>query len=250
MRDREASLSQHLRELRFRLIVSLLTVLVASAVAFPFWERIIYLLLLPTGHSGSFVAIEVTETLTTSVKISFWCGFLVAFPVVLYQALRFVMPALTGSERRYLLIFLPAAMLAFACGVAFAYFVLAPPAFKFLLSLGSDIIEIQPRISNVVNVMIRLLFWMGLAFETPLVIFLLAQLGIVTGRGLSRFRRFWLVIAFLLAAIITPTFDPLNQSLVAVPLLVLYEVGVLLARIAARGRETSSGAPRPLSPAE
>ena len=92
------------------------------------------------------------------------------------------------------------------------------------------------RISNIINLMIRLLFWMGLAFETPLVMYLLASLGIVSARGLSRFRRYWVVVAFILAAIITPTVDPVNQALVAGPLLVLYEVGILLARIAGRSR--------------
>ncbi|MEO2141066.1 MAG: twin-arginine translocase subunit TatC, partial [bacterium] len=85
-----------------------------------------------------------------------------------------------------------------------------------------------------------LLFWMGLAFETPLVMFLLAQLGIVTAGSLARFRRYWVVVAFVLAAIITPTVDPVNQALVAGPLLVLYEVGILLARIAGRSRKKSN----------
>ena len=96
------------------------------------------------------------------------------------------------------------------------------------------------RISNIINLMIRLLFWMGLAFETPLVMFLLAQLGIVTAGSLARFRRYWVVVAFVLAAIITPTVDPVNQALVAGPLLVLYEVGILLARIAGRSRKKSN----------
>ena len=249
MRDGEATLSQHLRELRYRLTISVVAILVGSAAAFPFWERIVVILLQPAGQFNV-IAIEVTETLATSVKVSFWCGFLVAFPVVLYQVLRFIVPALTGNERRYVLAFLPAAMFAFGCGVAFAYFVLAPAALKFLVGFGSDIITIQPRISNVVGVMLRLLFWMGLAFETPLVLFLLAQLGIVTSRALARFRRFWLVIAFALAAVITPTFDPFNQALVAVPLLVLYELGVLLARLASRGHAPASDALTPVSPTE
>jgi sec-independent protein translocase protein TatC len=98
--------------------------------------------------------------------------------------------------------------------------------------------------------MIRLLFWMGLVFETPLVMYLLAQLGIVNARTLARFRRFWLVIAFIIAAIITPTFDPVNQTLVAGPLLVLYEVGVLLAKLAGRSRKRPAQAIPPASGTE
>ena len=96
--------------------------------------------------------------------------------------------------------------------------------------------------------MIRLLFWMGIAFETPLIMYLLAQLGIVNARILSRFRRYWVVIAFILAAIITPTFDPVNQALVAVPLLALYELGLVLARLAGRSRRRNTEALIPFSP--
>ena len=147
----------------------------------------------------------------------------------------FVAPGLTGRERRYLLLFLPMALFAFACGVAFCYFVLIPPALRFLLGF-SDVAQPLIRISNFVNLMVRLLFWMGVAFETPLIMYMLAQLGIVSARQLSRFRRVWVVLAFLLGAIITPTFDPVNQTLVAGPLLVLYELGVLLAKLAGRSR--------------
>ena len=92
------------------------------------------------------------------------------------------------------------------------------------------------------GLMIRLLFWMGIAFETPLILYLLAQLGLVTARGLGRFRRYWVVVAFLLAALITPTVDPVNQAFVAVPLLALYEIGVLLARFAGRNRQKAEAA--------
>ena len=117
-------------------------------------------------------------------------------------------------------------------GVAFGYYVLTPPALTFLLTFGNDVATPLIKVSNIVNVMVRLLFWMGISFETPIILYMLARLGLVSVRGLSRFRRFWLIIAFLLAAIITPTFDPFNQALVAVPLLALYEVGILLARLA------------------
>ena len=151
----------------------------------------------------------------------------------------FVAPGLTSRERRYLLAFLPGAMIAFGAGVAFAYFVMTPPALHFLLTFGDDVATPMIRVSNIVNLMVRLLFWMGLAFETPLVIYLLAQLGIVNARMLARFRRYWVVVAFIMAAIITPTFDPVNQALVAVPLLALYELGVLLAKWVGRGRATN-----------
>lgn len=243
---RELSFTEHLRELRRRVIIAVVAILVGSAASFAFYEEIIELLSRPAydlkGTEGiELVFIEITELLTTAVKVSFVAGFVLALPVILYQVIMFVAPGLTSRERRYMFLFLPMALVAFACGVAFCYFVLIPPALRFLLGF-SDVAQPLIRISNFVNLMVRLLFWMGLAFETPLIMFMLAQLGIVTARQLSRFRRVWVVIAFVLGAIITPTFDPVNQALVAGPLLVLYELGVLLAKLAGRSRRNAETA--------
>ena len=244
--SRELSITEHLRELRRRVLVCVVAVLAGSVVSFAFYRQIIEFLSRPaydleTGSGLDLVFIEVTELLTTAVKVSFVAGFVLALPVILHQVIMFVAPGLTGRERRYLFLFMPAALMAFAAGVAFAYYVLTPPALRFLLGF-SDVATPLIRISNFVNLMVRLLFWMGVAFETPLIMYMLAQLGIVSAQRLSRFRRYWVVIAFILAAIITPTFDPVNQALVAGPLLVLYEIGVLLARLAGRSRRETETA--------
>ena len=241
MRSREQTLLQHLGELRRRVFICVVAVLVGSAVSFAFFEHIIDILVEPAkdlnlGTGGELIYTEVTELLTTAIKVSFVSGLILASPILVYQGVMFVAPGLTGREKRYLFGFMPAVVLAFGGGVAFAYYILTPPALHFLLTFGGDVATPLIRISNIINLMIRLLFWMGLAFETPLVMYLLASLGIVSARGLSRFRRYWVVVAFILAAIITPTVDPVNQALVAGPLLVLYEVGILLARIAGRSR--------------
>ncbi|SVA01698.1 uncharacterized protein METZ01_LOCUS54552 [marine metagenome] len=236
---------QHLAELRRRVFICVVAVLVGSAVSFAFFEQIIDILVEPArdlnlGTSGELIYTEVTELLTTAIKVSFVSGLILASPVLAYQGIMFVAPGLTGREKRYLFGFMPAVVMAFAGGVAFAYYILTPPALHFLLTFGGDVATPLIRVSNIVNLMVRLLFWMGLSFETPLVMYMLAQLGIVSAGSLSRFRRYWVVVAFILAAIITPTVDPVNQALVAGPLLVLYELGVLLARIAGRSRRKSS----------
>ena len=237
----ELSLIGHLRELRRRIFWSVIALLIGTCIAFVFFRQIIDLLVMPARSFGStqgleLVYTEVTELLSTSVKVSFMAGFVLSLPIILYHVIRFVAPGLTRSERRSLILFLPAVLLAFVLGVAFGYYVLTPPALTFLLTFGNDVATPLIKVSNIVNVMVRLLFWMGICFETPLILYMLARLGVVGVRGLSRFRRFWLVVAFLLAAIITPTFDPFNQALVAVPLLALYEVGILLARLARKKR--------------
>mgnify|MGYP001082796155 FL=1 len=238
---------QHLAELRRRVLICVVAVIVGSVVAFAFFEQLIELLVRPArdlnlDDGGQLVFTEVTELLTTAVKVSFVAGLVLAMPIILYQVVMFVAPGLTGRERRYLFGFMPGAMLAFVSGVAFGYFVLTPPALHFLLTFGGDVAVPLIRVSNIINLMIRLLFWMGVAFETPLVMYLLAQLGIGSARGLARFRRYWVVVAFILGAIITPTFDPVNQGLVAIPLLVLYELGILLARFAGRSRQKAETA--------
>ena len=245
MRSREQTFLQHIGELRRRVFISVLAVMVGTAVSFVFFEQIIEILVRPArdlnlGNGGQLIYTEVTELLTTAIKVSLMGGLVLASPVILYQVVMFVAPGLTGREKRYLFGFMPAVIAAFAGGVAFGYYVLTPPALHFLLTFGGDVAVPMIRVSNIINLMIRLLFWMGLAFETPLVMFMLASLGIVSARGLARFRRYWVVVAFVLAAIITPTVDPVNQALVAGPLLVLYELGILLARIAGRSRRKSS----------
>ena len=244
MRSREQTLLQHLSELRRRVFICVVALLAGSAVSFVFFEEIVEILVEPArdlglGTGGELIYTEVTELLTTAIKVSFVSGLILASPIIVSQGVMFVAPGLPRQEKRYLFGFMPVVILAFAGGVAFAYYILTPPALHFLLTFGGDIATPLIRISNIINLMIRLLFWMGLAFETPLVMFLLASLGIASASSLGRFRRYWGVVAFILAAMITPTVDPVNQALVAGPLLVLYELGILLAWLAGRSRRKS-----------
>ena len=243
---RELSFTEHLGELRWRLLVCALALVVGTGVSLVFYRQIIEFLVRPsglaTGAGGQLIYTEVTEFLTTAFKVSVLAGFVLALPIVIYQVIMFVAPGLTPRERRALFGFLPLALVAFLAGMSFGYFVLTPPALNFLLTFGEDVATPLIRVSNIVNLMVRLLFWMGVSFETPLIMFMLAQLGIVSSRRLARFRRVWVVVAFVLGALITPTFDPVNQTLVALPLLALYEFGVLLARLAERGRRKAEAA--------
>ena len=240
-------LREHFRELRNRALASLAAVLVGSAVSFYFYEDIFAILIRPAQavaaqHDFRVIYTEVTELLGATVRVSLLGGFVLALPVILYNGIRFVVPGLTPRERKILFSFLPAALLAFVGGMAFGYFVMIPPALRFLLTFGGDIAEPLIRISSLVNIMVRLLFWLGISFETPLVMYVLATLGVVSARGFARFRRLWLVASFVIAAAITPTIDPVNQAIVAGPLIVLYEVGVLLARMAGRRRQQAPAA--------
>ena len=230
------TLREHLDELRKRLMFSVIFLVIAVVVAFMFRNFLLELILAPGyGDSGDRpIATEVLETVSVIFKVTLMAAFVVSLPVILYQIIMFISPGLTGRERAYLFIMLPAVLLAFAGGTAFAYFVLFPPAFEFLSGFGIEHVDPEIRISSYVSVIVSLMFWMGVVFQIPIVLFTLARFGVVTPRFLARFRRYAIVLAFVAAAIITPTFDPVNQVLVAVPIIILYEIGIVLARLGQR----------------
>lgn len=234
-------MNEHLEELRKRLLISSIAVLVGTVLGFAFHKPIISALLEPAqGYIGSpdgkLVFTEMTEMLGTVMKVSLLSGLVMALPMVAYQAARFVAPGLTGRERKYLYLLPIGVIIAFAIGVLFGYFVLFPPGLKFLLTFDADLATPYIRIGNYVNLVISLLFWMGLVFQLPIVMFLLARWRIVSASAFPRFRRYAFLLAFVLGAIITPTVDPINQTIVSLPILILYETGIWLARLAQRNR--------------
>ena len=242
MTDRELPLGGHLTELRRRLIATVLALLVTTVVAFVFYRAIFDVLMTPAQgfeslRDGKLIFIDLTEMIGVTMKVCLLTGVALALPFILYQVVMFISPGLTGREKRYLYTLLPGVLLSFIAGAAFAYFVLLPPALHFLLTFGSEIATPMPRIGTYINLVVTILFWLGIAFEMPLVMFFLSKIGIITPQALARQRRFALVGAFILGAMITPTFDPFNQSLVAGPIIVLYELGILLARVARLGNK-------------
>ena len=242
------TLREHLDELRRRLMFIVVFMVLATIVAFVFRNEIISFLLEPGfGRVGERpIATEVLETIGVTFKVTVMVGFVASLPVVLYQVIMFASPGLSRRERAYLFLLLPGVLAAFGAGVAFGYYVLFPPAFFFLFNFGAENVDAQIRIASYMNVITSLMFWMGVVFQIPIVMFALARLGVVTPRWLGRFRRVAVVLAFVAAAMITPTFDPVNQTLVAVPIIVLYEFGILLARVGQRlRRRREPREPRP-----
>jgi len=169
-------------------------------------------------------------------KVALISGVALAMPVLVYQLISFIAPGLTRQEKRYLYLILPGATLSFVAGIAFAYFVMLPTAIPFLKGFLGDIVQPNWFVDKYISFITSLLFWVGLSFETPLLIFFLAKLGIVTPAALSRNRKYAILVIAVLAAVITPTPDPFNMILVMAPLVILYEVGILLARITYRQR--------------
>ena len=242
MTNQQNSIQFHLSELRKRLVICVSSIIVGTFIAFAFHRYILDFLSKPLvsgSQSGNnaLVFTEVTEFFGITMKTSILGGIIISLPILFYQVVLFVAPGLTKKEKKYLLIFLPGTMIAFVSGILFGYFVLLPPALHFLITFGEGIAEPMIRIGNYISLLVNLLFWMGVAFETPFIMLFIAKLGIVHPKKMASFRKYSLVLAFILAAFITPTFDPVNQTIVALPLVVLYEIGILMARLGPRGKK-------------
>jgi sec-independent protein translocase protein TatC len=230
--EREAgtmTILEHLEELRQRIIISGIALLIGMALsAFLLTPHVMEWLV--TRAPVPIINISPPEIFTAYLKVALFTGAAIAMPVILYEAFMFVLPALTPQEKRVAFIAVPGAMLCFLVGVAFGYFILLPAALGFLAAFGQNLIQPMWSIGPYLSFVSTLLFWIGVAFEMPLVMFVLAKLRVVNARQLGRYRKYAFLGAFVVAAVITPTPDPFNQTLVGVPLYLLYELGVLLAR--------------------
>ncbi|MGE5597461.1 MAG: twin-arginine translocase subunit TatC, partial [Hyphomicrobiales bacterium] len=172
-----------------------------------------------------------TETIGILFKVALYGGLILASPVVVYEILAFVVPGLTPAERKLLLPGLFGVVAFLLAGMAFAYWVILPASLGFLLDFGSDNFEPVIQAKAYIDFATRIIFWVGVSFELPMVMALVAKLGLVRARQMLGFWRYAVIIVFIIAAVVTPTPDPLTQSLVGGPLLVLYFIGVLFAWI-------------------
>jgi len=222
----------HLKELRNRLFIGLIAMVITSGLSFIFADRIIGVLASPLGGIQNFLSIEVTENMGVFMRVSLLSGFIFSLPIILYEILGFVVPGLTDQEKRWVYLSIPFATLLFLCGVSFTYFVMMPTAIPFLITfLG---IKTTPRPSFYIDFVTGLMFWIGILFEMPLVMFILAKLGLVTANFLLKGWRFALVIIAVVAAVVTPTTDPINMGILMLPLFLLYFLSVGMAAIAGR----------------
>ena len=228
----------HVEELRRRLLISLIALMVGVVVSLFFGEKFVQLLTYPIGGLQKLQSIEITENLGVYMKVSLLAGVILAFPVILYELLLFILPGLKPQEKRFVLFSIPMAAIFFVSGVAFSFLVMLPAALPFLTNfLG---VQTNPRLSSYISFVTNLLFWVGVSFEMPLFIYVLARFGVITPQGLLHYWRQAIVIIAILAAVITPTVDPVNMSLMMAPLIVLYFISILFAWLAQRGKSTES----------
>ena len=248
----------HLEELRKRLIRSILWIAVGFGVCFNYSEDILRLLMWPMNmkltfeHSFPYLAVvanpiqqklhytTLIEPFWSHLKIALIAGIMLVFPMIMYQVWRFISPGLLPKERRYVGYFVFFSTGFFAVGVLFCYLLLLPFAIPFLLTYKTENLIAIIKIGDYIDFVLKFLLATGLVFELPLIIVLLSRMGIVSPGWLAKYRKYAFLGAFILGAILTPTPDVFNQTILSIPIYLLYEVGILLARIFGRKKKSDT----------
>ncbi|MGQ9833935.1 MAG: twin-arginine translocase subunit TatC [Candidatus Villigracilaceae bacterium] len=223
-KNTQADFWSHIEVLRHHILRSLLYLIVTTVVSFTFTERLIRYLAQLVGGLETLRAIEVTESIGVFMRVALLAGFIFAVPFIVFEFWLFIAPGLTPRTRQISLVFIPLAALFFAAGVLVAYYVLLPPALQFLLDFMGIRAELRPQ--SYFSFVTSLLFWIGIVFEFPLVVFALTWLNILQPYMLVAQWRFAIVIIAILAAIITPTVDPVNMGLLMLPMSALYFISI------------------------
>jgi sec-independent protein translocase protein TatC len=231
--EKVLTILEHLQELRYRVIVSALALLVGVGVSlYPLTKYAINFLVQPGKDeidNFKLHQFQLMDYWSTYFRVSLLLGLAIAMPVIMYQVLAFVAPGLTRQERRWLYPIVVGASAMFVLGMAFAYYVELPPALNFLLDPNTDDVEATIGVRTYIDTVTRLLLLTGLVFQLPFVIMGLAKIGVVTSRKLIGWWRYAIVAAVVAAAIVTPSIDPMTQAIVAVPIVVLYLLGTGMA---------------------
>jgi sec-independent protein translocase protein TatC len=229
----EMTLAEHLEELRSRIWKTCISIagafIIGLILAKPALEQV-----RQTANVEKFDVNEATEPITDFFKIAMYIAIAIAMPMIFYQAFGFIAPGLTRKEKRIVYTSMPFVVILFLMGASFAFFFAIPRAFAFLSSFMTDTFDYSPQAGSIYSFYLQVALGMGAAFELPILMFLLARLGIVTPTRMAKSRRYAAVLVLIAAALITPTPDPFNMLFVAVPIYLLYEIGLIFARIGYR----------------
>lgn len=224
----------HIAELRKRLVNIVGTIIVMFVIAFFFYDPILEWMMKPLKEvlpeQSSMIATGVPEAFFTALKVSFFSAFIFALPVIFWQTWLFIAPGLYANEKKFIVPFTFFATLMFLLGAAFAYYVVVPFGFEFLVNFGETLVSVAPRISEYVSFFTKLMIGFGLSFELPVITFFLATIGLVTDASLKGFFKYAVVFIFILSAILTPP-DVITQTLMAGPMILLYGISIYIAKV-------------------
>jgi sec-independent protein translocase protein TatC len=239
----EMTLLEHMEELRDRIVKSVIAIAVAFVAGIALAGPLLRRLKEEANAVGGFDVVSPTDPITIYFKIALFIAIGISLPVLMWQFIGFLAPGLTKKEKRLLFLSLPFVIALFLVGVAYAFFFAAPRALTFLSGFMSDIYEWSPEGMQVITFYLTLMIGLGLAFQLPVVMFVLAKLGVASPQKMRSFRKYAVLILMILAAVITPSTDPINMAVVFVPLYLLYEAGIFVARVFAKNPiERSAGA--------
>ena len=225
--DGSMSLIAHLTELRSRIIKCLVAAGLGSVVGYYYIQEIMHYITLP---AGKLYYMQPAEAFFTYLKVACVAGFLLALPIIFWQVWRFFLPALTTRERMVLGIVVPTSVVLFFCGLAFSFFLVLPAGIKFFLGFGNTELEALLSVDKYFDFVIMFVLPFGFIFELPLVITILGKMGLITSAFLKKYQRIIIFLSFVVGALITPTPDVFTQSMIALPIIVLYEVGYFIVR--------------------
>lgn len=228
----DMSIWDHLNELRRRLFSAVIALVITTAISFLAANFFIQVLTEPVGGLKNLQAITVTENVGVFMRVALLGGVILGMPVIVYELLLFILPGLTSKEKRWIYVAVPSASLLFLTGVLFSFYIMLPKAIPFLLGFLN--VKTVPRISDYIDFVTNLMFWIGVSFETPLLIFVLAKFKVVSASQLIRYWRYAVILIAIIAAVVTPTVDPINMSLLMIPLMGLYGLSIILAALARR----------------
>ena len=239
MNDNAMSVLQHLGELKRRLVRVAIVAVVFIAIAIAFYVQIFEVFTdtarrLIVDADGVVAVQRITEGWVVAAKLAILVGLVAAFPYFMWELAMFFKPGLKPGERKYIFLLVPASMAMFALGAAFSWFILIPRLVEFLLRLSQPIGDPLITVGPLVGLMVTIMFWLGIIFEIPIFMFLLAKMGILTSGWVKTKRRWMILISFIFGAVATPT-DPISQLIVAGPTWLLFEIGMLLVKLAERG---------------
>ncbi|WP_033170160.1 twin-arginine translocase subunit TatC [Selenomonas sp. ND2010] len=229
--DGTMSLVAHLTELRSRLIKCLVAVALGSCVGYFFIDKIMHYITLP---AGKLYYMQPSEAFFTYLKVACVTGFLLALPIVFWHVWRFFLPALTHKERAVLGIIVPTSVILFFAGLAFSFFLVLPAGIRFFMGFNSAELEAMFSVDKYFDFVIMFVMPFGFIFELPLIITIMGKMGIITSAFLKKYQRIVIFLSFVAGAIITPTPDIFTQSMIALPIIVLYEVGYFIVRYVLR----------------
>jgi sec-independent protein translocase protein TatC len=241
--DHKMSLTDHLVELRKRLVRCVIILFIGFGACYYYKDFIFDIVTRPLVHvlpkNSYLIYTGLTEAFFVYMKLAFFASLIITCPFIIYQIWKFISPALHSTEKKYVLPFVLFSTLLFISGVLFGYFIALPPAFEFFVSFNNQYLQSMISFSDYISLFVTFLLGFGLSFELPVFMFFLAKLGIVNSQMLSKQRKYAILVIFIVAAILTPSPDALSQILMAIPLMFLYEVSIFITKFAGKKKVDS-----------